>query len=363
MKVLMVTPAVDEKDSFFGFIPTWINNLAQRVDKLHVITLGYNEETQLSKNVTVYSLGKKSGKLSKLLYFNSIILRIIPKVDVVFCHMFPDFTLISAPYAKLFRKPIVTWYVHRHVSRRLRLAHFLASKMVTASEESLRIKSDKIIITGHGIDTDRFKPAIRQKREGDKMTILSVGRISPIKDYETLVRAADIIINQRGMKDLEFLIVGGVQTSSETAYYEGLRKMVEELKLNDYVKFVGFVPYRDIIRYHQQCDIHVNLCPTGGLDKAVLEAMACEKPEIVCNEAFRDLLKPYDDICLFRHQDPRDMAEKIKDFAKFSYEDIWAKIGKHNREKVIKNHSIFHLVNKLVGIFEEVYSCQDLENK
>ena len=357
MKVLMVTPAVDEQDTLLGFIPTWINSLAQRLDEVQVITLGHNEETQLSENVTVYSLGKKSGKLRKFLYFNSIMLRIIRKVDVIFCHMFPDFTLISAPYSKLFRKPIVTWYVHRHVSRRLKLAHFLASKMVTASEESLRIRSDKIIVTGHGIDTDMFEPAIRQKRDGDKIIILSVGRISPIKDYETLVKAADIMINQKGMKDLEFLIVGGVPISSQRAYYEGLRRMVEEFQLKDHVKFVGFVPYRDIIKYYQQSDIHINLCPTGGLDKAVLEGMACEKPVILCNEAFRDLLKPYDSTCMFKHHDPTELAEKLNDLVEVNCEDKWVKIGKHSREKVIQNHSIVHLVSKLVEIFREVSSC------
>jgi len=363
MEVLMITPKVDEQDALLGFIPTWINSLAKGVDKLHVVTLGYNEETRLSENVTVYSLGKKSGKLSKLLYFNSIMLTIIPRVDVVFCHMFPDFTLISAPYAKLFRKPIVTWYTHGHVSRRLRVVHFLANRIVTASKESFGIKSNKVIITGHGIDINRFKPAIRQKREEDKKTILSVGRISPIKDYETFIRAADIMINEKGMKNLEFLIVGEVPIASQGAYYEGLRKMVEEFKLKDYVKFVGFVLHRDIVRYYQQCDIHVNLCPTGGADKAVLEAMACEKPVIVCNETFRDLLKPYDSLCLFNHQDPRDMAEKLNNVAKVNHEDIWAKIGKHNREKVIKNHSIFHLVSILVDIFHSVSSCRKLENK
>lgn len=359
----MITPLVDEQDPDGGFIPAWIDNLAKKVEKLYVVALRHNAEVPLPENVVVYSLGEKASRLGKILYFYRKMLRVIPKVDVIFCHMFPSFTILAAPYAKLFRKPIIAWYAHGYVSRELRMAHFLANKMVTASKESLRIRSAKVIITGHGIDTDRFRPTKRRKKGSDKKVILSVGRISPIKNHETLIRAADILVKEKGMKNLGFLIVGGVSMASQEIYYAGLRKMVEELELKDYVKFAGSVPYGDIIRYYQQSDINVNLCPTGGLDKAVLEAMACEKPVIVSNETFWDLLNPYDSICLFKHQDPRDLAEKLDDIVMINHEDIRFKIGKHNREKVIKNHSLSQLVNKLVEIFNEVASSRNLENK
>jgi len=39
MKVLMVTPRIDEEHDVFGFIVTWVNKLAEKVEKLYVISL------------------------------------------------------------------------------------------------------------------------------------------------------------------------------------------------------------------------------------------------------------------------------------------------------------------------------------
>ena len=358
MRVLMVTPMVDEKHPILGFIPSWVNALAKRVDKLHVFTLKHNEKTRLLENVTVYSLDSKSGKLSKILYLNNTMIKLLRKeeVNVMFCHMYPSLALWTAPYAKLFGVPVIWWRTHGSVSLTARIVHFLADKVVTASKESFRIRSNKIIITGHGIDTDRFKPAKNLERKNkSKKIILSVGRISPIKNYETFIKAADILVNEKGMKDLEFVIVGGVPMASQEEYYEKLKKMVKELELEDYVKFVGAVPHTEVVKYYQQCDIFVSTSQTGSVDKVVLEAMACEKPVLVCNETFRELLRPYENLCLFRHKNFKDMAEKLKNI--IANKHLWEKIGIHNREKVISNHSISHLADSLTNIFREVIRC------
>lgn len=353
MKVLMVTPKVDEQDPILGFIPMWVSALAKRVEKLHVVTLGYSEETQLPRNVVVHSLARKSGTLSKMLYFNNTMLRLLRKeTDVMFCHMYPGLAIKAVPYAKLLRVPVVWWRAHGSVSLTARVVHFLANKIVTSSKEGFRIKSDKIIITGQGIDTDTFKPAPKRKRTGDKKAVLSVGRISPIKNYETFIRAADILINEKGMKNLEFLIVGGVPTASRQIYYEKLKKMVEELGLKDYLKFVGPVPHSEVVTYYQGCDIHINLCPTGGVDKAVLEAMACEKPTLACNEAFEDVFGDYSEILMFNKGDPADLANKITRILQMD-ENRRNELCRNMRKIVEKEHSIDHLMDKLMEVLEE----------
>jgi glycosyltransferase involved in cell wall biosynthesis len=347
-----MTPRIDEEDPLLGFIITWVNKLAEKVEKLYIICTGYGK-ADLRKNIEVYNLGKKSNKFTKANYFVKLMFSILPKVDVVFCHMYPEFTLMAAPFAKIFRKPIVTWYAHRHVNWKLLIAHSLASRMITASKEGLRIRSSKVIVTGHGIDTERFKPVINLDiKEKDRIIILSVGRISPIKDYETLIKAAGLLVNEEDMRNLKFIIVGGVPMKSHVKYYEKLREMVSELELENYVKFMGFVPFKNITDYYYQSDIFVNLCPTGSADKAVLEAMACGKPVIVCNETYRSLLRPYDNICMFKYRDFKDLAIKLKEL--ITNKSLWAEIGKHNREQVIKYHSLTHFLDLLIRIFKEV---------
>lgn len=355
MRVLMVTPLVDEKHPVLGFIPTWINRLAQRVDKLNVVTRGYNEETHLPQNVSVYSVDNKARKLNRMLYFDSTMLRLLLKeTDVMFCHMYPSLAVRAAPYGKLFRIPVVWWRTHGSVSLKARIVYFLANKIVTASKESFRIKSrgkNKIIITGHGIDTDKFKSGVSPNIKKDKINIVSIGRISPRKDYETLIKAMDILVNERGRKDLEFLIVGGFPMASQEEYFEVLKKMVKELKLKDYVEFSGPVPHAEVVKYYQNCDLFVTGSQTGSIDKTVLEAMACEKPAIVCSEAFEDVFGDFSSTLMFRKKDPVDLAEKITNILAMD-RARYNKLCFSMREIVKKEHSVDGLMDKLIKVFE-----------
>lgn len=359
MKVLMITPAVDESRDLLGFIPSWIRKLSEKVDKLYILTLNYDKKILLPENVAVYGLDEKRNRVSKLIYFNRIAFKLVPKVDVVFCHMYPNFTITIAPYAKLFRKPIVTWYTHGHVSRRLKLAHFLADKMVTASKESLRIKSNKIAITGHGIDTDKFKPTANPERKNkNKKTILSVSRISPRKDLETLIKAAGILVNEKNIRSLEFSIVGGVPMASQEQYHEELKRMVRKLELEDYVKFVGYVPHTEIAGRYQGCHVFVSTSQTGSLDKIVLEAMACEKPTLACNEAFEDVFGDYSSTLMFRKNDPNDLADKITHLLQMD-ENRHDEMCHSLRRIVEKGHSVESLADKLADIFRNVMEPHD----
>jgi len=352
VKVLMLTPEVAAK-AWQGFIVTWINKLASKMDALHVVTLEYDRETVLPENVTVYNLGERKNKLTKYLYFSRIILNLLRKkaVDIVFCHMYVVFVFMVVPWVKPLRIPIVHWYARGGVDCKLRIAHLLAAKVVTPSKESFRIKSRKVVVTGHGIDTDIFRPAGRRGRGGNKRVILSVGRISPVKDYETLIRAADILVNKKGMSNLEFLIAGGVPIPSQQAYYEKMVKLTQELELTDRFIFAGPIPHTGVVDYYQACDLFVNTSRTGSVDKSVLEAMACEKPVLTSNEAFEDILADYAESLLFQSENPEELAGKIDSLLQMDKQER-EKLGASLRNIVDRNHSIDRLTDRLVAIFE-----------
>lgn len=313
MKVLMLTPEVAPKTQQ-GFIVSWIDKLASKVDTLHVIALDdYDRETVLPENVVVYNLGERKTKLTKYLYFSRIIFNLLRQraVDIVFCHMYVVFTFMVALWVKPLRIPIIQWYAHGRVDCKLRAAHSIADIIVTSSREGFRIRSDKVIITGQGIDTDRFRPAERRERSSNQKVILSVGRISPVKDYETLIRAADILVNKKGVENLEFVVAGGVPIPSQQAYYEEMVKLAQGLGLTDRLKFVGPIPHIEIVNYYQACDLFVSTSQTGSADKTTLEAMACEKLPLVCNAAFKEIFGDYSSILMFRAKDPAALASKI----------------------------------------------------
>ena len=357
MRILILVQKFDPNDSILGFLYTWFVKIARQIDELYIVTFE-QRYTAFPKNTQVYSFGRELGyhKIRQLYNFNKTISEILlkRKVDLAFVLMCPEYVFLIAPYAKIARIPIVMWYTHGNTDMKLKIAHLLVNKVVTASKESFRIKSNKVIITGHGIDVDKFKNQNpKSKNENnEKKIILSVGRISPIKNYETLIRAADILINQNNFMDLKFQIVGGVPVKSQDRYLYLLKNIVRKYKLKDYVQFVGPIPYTQIQDYYENCDLFVSTSNTGSLDKAVLEAMACGKVILTCNEAFNVLLKNYSNILLFDKNNPNSLVEKIVHALDMDVKD------RHNlacdlRETAVRNHSLNRFLDNIFAVFND----------
>ncbi|MEK7583045.1 MAG: glycosyltransferase family 4 protein [Patescibacteria group bacterium] len=267
-RLLIICQKVDEQDDLLGFFVGWIREF-QRYFQVEVVALHGPQPRP---------------KLVRWMVFVWNVLRAARRSDAVFCHMSPIFAVIAA----LGGKPVSLWYLHRSVTWRLKLAQKFSQKIFTASAESLRLESKKIVAVGHGIDAARFATK-RDWRSAER--ILSVGRISPIKDFETLLRTG-----------LPVTIVGRPIMSGDAEYFE-------KLKQYSNANFEGFVPYIKMPEYYANADIFVNCSPTGGIDKAVLEAMASGCIVLVCNEAFRNDLPPE---LFFKDGDSANLADAIR---------------------------------------------------
>lgn len=355
LRVLMITQKVDLDDDVLGFTHTWVNKLAERVAHLHVLALSVGRH-ELRENVTLYSMGKErgAGRLRRLVNFTRVVAPLVlrRRVDVVFVHMVPLYVILAAPWAKLASVPVVMWYAHGHVSYTLKIAHWLVERVVSSTPEGFRLPSEKLVVVGQGIDTEVFKPS-EEPRPEHSFTVLSVGRISPIKDYETLIEAADILVNQRGRRDLRFVVVGDAGTPEQVTYRKQLLAEVQRQKLAGNFEFVGAVPHREVVRYYQQADLFANLSPTGALDKAVLEAMACEIPVLTCNEAFEDLLGGFFPRLTFTVSDGKELADRIADILNLDPDDR-RNLGSELRDRVVSRHNLAGLVDRLIAVFKEI---------
>ncbi|KKS07724.1 MAG: Glycosyltransferase [Parcubacteria group bacterium GW2011_GWB1_41_4] len=345
MKLIVITQKVDINDDNLSFFHRWLEKLSGKVERLFVVCLAEGEH-HLPKNTTVYSLGKERGysKIRQLFRLQKFLLKNLPEADGVFVHMCPIYAVASWPLVKIFRKKMILWFLHRNVSWKLKLAEKCVAKILTASEESCRLKNrKKIEIVGHGIDTDFFKPAPFnvQPSAAGKLRIISVGRISPIKDQETLIRAIDILFNQKNIKDIEVKFFGTPLEKYERIYLEELKDLVKQKQLEGCIEFLGGVSNNEMPEYYQNADLVVNLSHTGSIDKVMLEAMACAIPVLTCNEAFRNILgEKY----LFEKKNPQDLAEKIINLRA---------AGKDTslREIVVKYHNLDNLIGKIIAEF------------
>ena len=95
--------------------------------------------------------------------------------------------------------------------------------------------------------------------------------------------------------------------------------------------------------YYYQADLTVNLAPTGGIDKAVLESMACGVPVVVFNKAFVDYLDQWSSDLLLRDLSPIELSEKI-----ISLVDKKEEIGIDIKEKIKGKIDLSVFVKKLL---------------
>ncbi len=309
--LLIITQRVDENDDLLGFFISWIREFARHFEAVHVITLGKGKY-DLPDNVMIHSLGKERGtpKIFQAVNYYKLLFQLVPKTNAIFAHMSPIFAVSSWPVAALYRKKIVLWYLHRSVTLRLKIAEKLVYKIVTAVRVSLNLKSYKIVEVGHGIDVERFRTERTwEKSVGKPWQILSVGRISPIKSYETLIEAAKILKN-KGMNFI-ITIVGQPIMRGDFEYFESLKRKTRSYELETIVIFAGFIPYSKIADYYKDTDMVINLTPTGGIDKTVLESMASGALILASNQVLENLLKPYADTLLFKYADANDLAHRI----------------------------------------------------
>jgi len=348
MNLLIITREVNVEDDILGFFVEWIKEFSKYFDRVFVITLAKGSY-QLPENVFVYSLGKEKGnsKIAMAFSFYKYLFQLVPKSSGIFAHTSATFVIASWPVAWMFRKKIILWYLHRSITVKLKIAEKLCYKIVTAAKESLvGFKSKKIIETGHGINTEEFRTD-RNWTDG-VVKILSVGRISKIKDYETLLHAAKILKDKGINFNIE--IVGRPVMPPDFPYFESLKLLKEKLNLGGAVRFVGFVPHNNIADYYKKSDIVIGLTPEGGIDKTILEAMASGCLTLTSNTINKKYFGNYADKLIFGYRESGNLADKIISLNKLSLENK-KEISDFLVQSVSENHKLQNLINKLYSLY------------
>lgn len=286
MRLIVFCAVLDERHSNLGFFHEWIAGLAERFDAVTVIAqkVGWH---RLPPNVKVISSRKDGGvsgsRRLAAFFFNCF--RRVPRHDAVFVHMMPEYAILAFPFTALFRKPLYLWYAHKAAGWRLKIAAAAATRIFTASKESFRIETSKVMIMGHGINTARFSPVARESQGA----VRTFGRISRAKRLEILVEAADWIGKET---DLPWTIeiMGEPLDRDGEQYAAELRLKIRNSGLASRVRLLPAAPHGAMPSWYQSTDVFVNLSATGSLDKAVLEAMSAGCSVVTANEAFRKIL-------------------------------------------------------------------------
>ena len=352
MNLLLFNLATDADDPILGFTTSWITALAERVENIDVITMRTGR-IEVPENVRIYSVGKEKGysEPRRVIEFYYILGKLLANqhYDACFAHMMPLFAVMAAPILRIKGIPIVLWYTHKSVTGMLRLATFLVSRVVTASKESFRISCSKVRVIGHGIDTNKFVPKENRTIKNQFFTIITVGRLSPIKRVELLIEAVALLRDKKPEIFVCLNIVGGPVIKTDNAYETQLKSLVEEYDLKDRVIFNGSKSSTEVLPFYQNASCFVNLSETGSLDKAVLEAMSCEVP-VVTNPVFSGVLGEDLTKMWVIDWDVEKLCDRLLLLASMSEQERY-ELGNKLRDIVVRQHSLNGLSMKLVNEF------------
>jgi polysaccharide biosynthesis protein PelF len=125
----------------------------------------------------------------------------------------------------------------------------------------------------NGVDPASMRPG--PGRSDDAPVVVWVGRITPIKDLETMIRAAALVHSSRPA--VRFRIFGVPPRGSE-GYLVVCERLCEELGLHEALSFCGFAPSAEAA--FNGGDIAALSSISEGFPYSVVEAMLCARPVV-----------------------------------------------------------------------------------
>ncbi len=303
MKLLVLTQIMDRTDPTLGFFVPWVEELAKRIDSVHVICL-QKGGFELPSNVTVSSLGKESGG-SRFLY----ILRFFKQVfargvgyDAVLVHMNHEYVILVGWWWRLTGKRVYLWRNHYEGSLLVDIASLFCTKVFCTSRYSYTASYKHTVFMPTGVNIESLMPEIAIERT--PRSILALGRLSPSKRPEFLL-SVYLILKNRGVP-FTASFVGGAK---ESEYQTSLEELRDQLGLQDQVTFVGAVPNTETFRYYRAADVFVNASKSGMLDKSMFKAMAAGALVV---SASQDLAKEVSEEFVFEEGNAENLADKLE---------------------------------------------------
>jgi glycosyltransferase involved in cell wall biosynthesis len=317
-RLVFVTQSVDSRHPVLAATIPKIRALAQRVDDVVVLAQSGRADG-LPSNVELRTFGGTSRPV-RAWRFERELARALP-TDAVLAHMVPLYVLMAAPLVRVRGIPLLLWYTHWKSSTKLRAAERLATAIVTVDRRSFPLGSPKVRPIGHGIDVDEF--TCRERARSNGLRALVLGRYSPAKGIETILRAAQQV------EGVEVELHGAALNELE-------RRHRRELELLGF-PLGDIVPRSHLPELFARTDVLVNNMEAGAPDKVVYEAAAACLPVLASNPVFDGLFAGYP--LSFDRTSPESLAERLRWLASLS-DAQRAEIGRALRERVARHHSV-----------------------
>jgi len=209
----------------------------------------------------------------------------------------------------------------------------------------------KMVVVPNGIDVEHFKPSHEARMRvraqwgvGDKEILIGlVGRIDPMKDHATFLRAAFRIRKEKA--GMRFVCVG----DGPDPYKGSMRLLASNLQLDDVLIWAG--ARDDVAAVYNAVDVACSSSAFGeGFSNVIGEAMACGTPCVVTNVG--DSAQIVGELGrVVPPQDPNALASALLATAEeiVSENDVAAHA---RRERIVSEFSTARLIDRTESILQ-----------
>lgn len=334
----------------------WIKYLADKGYRIYWVSFSPNKFGQI-KNVKFYLLKDFSSKFLNI-FLNALEVRKIikeAKPDIVHClyagvngalgalsgfHPF----ILTAFGSDIFEAP-------KSILKRIVIKFSLKkADLITCNGEPLKRRmtelgadSSKIRYVYWATDTKRFSPK-KAKKSGFK--VISIRNFEPVYDIETFVKAIPIVLKHVPKARFE---IAGKGTEEQH-----LKEMVEMLKIEKSVKFLGWIKEDDVADYLNSSDVYVSTSLSDGdLAQSTQQAMSCEVPVITTDlEVNVKRVKNKSNGLIFPARDSKSLAKQI--IFVFKNKKASEKMAENGRKTILKELDYFKNMKKVEEVYKEV---------
>jgi len=334
--------------------------------KIKLTVIAYELDDKKYENLTLLRASNFSlprlERLCKIISYTIATIKNRNQYDIVYLRFLENQFTITGIIAKIFlRKKLVVWIGASVRTRRIKSERFqrpfvkialkLSDKILTTSHQVIQdiennigeLDRNKISFFSRGVNIDKFRPSDRHKADN---ILLTVSRLAPVKGIEDMIKAIHYVKNE--IPDIILMIVG----KGRGPYYHQLKNLVIKLGCENNVKFVGPIPYNQLVQIYQNSKIFLLTSITEGQPTALMEAMSCGIPAITTPVgSIPNMIQDGINGFIIKNGDIKLLTEKI--VLLITNDAIRDKMGINARKTTQKNYDIETYVDNLFRCFQK----------
>jgi colanic acid/amylovoran biosynthesis glycosyltransferase len=345
------------------------NKIYRLVKSIGRIAIDFHKKPMaVLKSLNLLKFGKDVAS-SKILYQINTFLDKGP-YDIVHCHFGPigplgvtlkDVGAVQGKIITTFRGYDISSYVEKRGNHIYDTLFEKGDLFLCVSEQikdtliKLGCDERKIVVHRSGVRLTKFDSRLRKPKSDGKLRLLTIARLVEKKGVEYGIQAVAKVLKSH--PDIEYKIAGDGHLRND------LHKLLEELKVFDSVKLLGWQHQEQIIELLQEVDILLAPSVTSqtgdreGIPGAILEALAQGLPVLSTRHSgIPEVIQDGESGFLVPERDVEALAEKLEYL--IEHPELWPEMGRKGRNYVQEHYDIEKLNDRLVEIYQRLLEGQ-----